>query len=427
MEDNAYHRVCAFISKMVNIGIVGIFRGLEFYKNAKLDCKVVAICEKNNKLIEKVRVENDIKDVVFYQDYDEFLNHNMDAVVLANYANEHAPFAIKALKKGKHVLSEVLPVQTLKEAVELVETIEETGLIYSYGENYCYFDSTRKIKELYQKGLIGEFEYGEGEYVHNCEPIWPDITYGEENHWRNNMYATFYCTHSIGPLIHITKLRPISVVGFELPYNDRMARMGSKGGTAGIEMITLENGAIIKSLHGNLSKNSIWYSLYGTKGRIESVREDAINDSENIIYSNYDTTEISYDGKVIKEVLIKDTENKIGHGGSDYYALHNFIKKINGEEADTIDIYEALDMFLPGLFAYKSILKGNCLMKIPDFRDKQIRENYRYDTTCSDIKVAKDMYVYPYSKGKIEVPQETYKQIKEQYLKKFSKGGKKDD
>ena len=117
--------------------------------------------EKNNKLIEKVRVENDIKDVVFYQDYDEFLNHNMDAVVLANYANEHAPFAIKALKKGKHVLSEVLPVQTLKEAVELVETIEETGLIYSYGENYCYFDSTRKIKELYQKGLIGEFEYGE--------------------------------------------------------------------------------------------------------------------------------------------------------------------------------------------------------------------------------------------------------------------------
>ena len=109
------------------------------------------------------------------------------------------------------------------------------------------------------------------------------------------------------------------------------------------------------------------------------------------------------------------------------FTINYFIKKINGEEADTIDIYEALDMFLPGLFAYRSILKGNCLMKIPDFRDKQIRENYRCDTTCSDKKVAKDMYVYPYSKGKIEVPQETYKQIKEQYLKKFIKGGKKDD
>ena len=45
----------------------------------------------------------------------------MDAVVLANYANEHAPFAIKAMKKGLHVFSEVLPVQNMKEAVELVE------------------------------------------------------------------------------------------------------------------------------------------------------------------------------------------------------------------------------------------------------------------------------------------------------------------
>lgn len=52
----------------------------------------------------------------------------MDAVVLANYANEHAPFAIKAMRAGKHVFSEVLPVQTIKEAVELIETIEETGM-----------------------------------------------------------------------------------------------------------------------------------------------------------------------------------------------------------------------------------------------------------------------------------------------------------
>ncbi len=33
----------------------------------------------------------------------------MDAVVLANYAHEHAPFAIRCLNEGKHVLSEVLP------------------------------------------------------------------------------------------------------------------------------------------------------------------------------------------------------------------------------------------------------------------------------------------------------------------------------
>lgn len=64
--------------------------------------------------------------ISFYTSYDDFLNHKMDVVVLANYANEHAPFAIKTMNKGINVISEVLPCQTLKEAVELVET--EIGL-----------------------------------------------------------------------------------------------------------------------------------------------------------------------------------------------------------------------------------------------------------------------------------------------------------
>ena len=115
---------------------------------------------------------------------------------LANYANEHAPFAIRCMNEGKHVFSEVLPVQTMKEAVELLETVEKKGKIYAYGENYCYMPATYEMRKLYKEGKIGEFEYGEGEYIHNCESIWPSITYGDPEHWRNNMYATFYCTHS---------------------------------------------------------------------------------------------------------------------------------------------------------------------------------------------------------------------------------------
>ena len=98
--------------------------------------------------------------------------------------------------------------------------------------------------------------YGECEYVHNCEPIWASITYGEPDHWRNLMYANFYCTHSIGPLIHMTGLRPRKVVGFEGTQIERNVRTGAKGGSFGIEMITLENGGIIKSLHGGLYKGS---------------------------------------------------------------------------------------------------------------------------------------------------------------------------
>lgn len=35
-------------------------------------------------------------------------------------------------------MSEVLPCETMAQAVELVETVERTGLVYCYAENYCY-------------------------------------------------------------------------------------------------------------------------------------------------------------------------------------------------------------------------------------------------------------------------------------------------
>ena len=47
-----------------------------------------------------------IRPVIEYIDnisIDDFILHDMDAVVLANYANEHAPFAIRAMRLGKHV------------------------------------------------------------------------------------------------------------------------------------------------------------------------------------------------------------------------------------------------------------------------------------------------------------------------------------
>jgi predicted dehydrogenase len=263
--------------KKVKIGVLGAYRGssmINYCKSAD-NAELVAICDKSPEAIETQRKNAEGLNIAFYDNFEDFIKHDMDAVVLANYAHEHAPFAIKAMKLGKHVFSEVLPVQTMKEAVELIETVEETGMIYAYGENYCYMPAPYEMKKLYRQDKIGEFEYGECEYIHNCESIWHSITYGEKDHWRNNMYSTFYCTHSLGPIIHITGLRPVSVTGFEGTKNERALRCGRKSGQFGIEMVTLENGGIVKSIHGGLYKNSVWYSVYGSKGRMESGREDA--------------------------------------------------------------------------------------------------------------------------------------------------------
>lgn len=406
--------------KKIKVGVVGAYRGssmINYSKNAD-NAEVVAICDKNIEVLNMQKENAKGLDIAYYDNFDEFLKHDMDAVVLANYANEHAPFAIKAMKAGKHVFSEVLPVQTMKEAVELVEAVEETGMIYAYGEkNYCYMPSTFEMKRLYNENKIGELEYAECEYVHNCESIWPSITYGEKDHWRNNMYSTFYCTHSLGPIIHMTGLRPVSVIGFEGTQNERNLRRGSKSGSFGIEMVTLENGAIVKSLHGGLYKDSIWYSVYGSKGRMESAREDSGLGGYKKLYVNYDKYSGEYgDGHFENYNPVHEFADKsegFGHGGSDFYSMYYFIEKIKGNpEADTIDVYEALDMFLPGMFAYRSILDNGARKEIPNLRDKSVRDLWRNDTACTVASVAGDMLLPTTSKGTPEIEDSVYDYVK---------------
>ncbi len=414
--------------KKIRIGVLGAYRGTSMINYCKCadHAEVVAICDKSPIALEKHRKLAEELSITLYDNFDDFIRHDMDAVVLANYANEHAPFAIRAMKLSKHVFSEVLPVQTMKEAVELVETVEETGMLYAYGENYCYMPAPYEMKKLYREGKIGEFEYGECEYVHNCEPIWPQITYGERDHWRNNMYSTFYCTHSLGPIIHMTGLRPVSVVGFEGTQNARAVRVGSKSGSFGIEMVTLENGGIIKSLHGGLYKDSIWYSVYGSKGRMESAREDARADNVSRIYINYDENEGGYERRKPETYHPQREHDEkaqgFGHGRSDFYSMYNFVEKLLGNpEADTIDVYEALDMFLPGMFAYRSILDGSVPKEIPNLRDKSIRDLWRNDTACTIPEKAGDMLQPTFSLGTPDIDDSVYDRVREIWEKERAK------
>lgn len=411
-------------NRKIRIGVMGAGRGSSMinYCAQANNAEVVAICDKWEDGLKRQRELHADLPITYYTNFDEFIEHDMDAVVLANYANEHAPFAIRAMKAGKHVFSEVLPVQTMKEAVELVEAVEQTGRIYAYGENYCYMPAPVEMRRLYRAGVLGEFEYAEGEYIHNCENIWPAITYGEPDHWRNTMYSTFYCTHSLGPIVHITGLRPVSVTGFESTMNARNLRVGSKGGQFGIEMVTFENGGIAKSIHGDLYKNSIWYTLYGSKGRAESAREDAENGDVSRVYLNVD----EYDGEYPEHDRVQTYQPKdalsvdaqiFGHGGSDFYSMYHFVEKIRGDEsADVIDVYEALDMFLPGLFAYRSILAGGAPMAIPDLRDKAVREQYRDDTACTDPKVAGDRLLPTAKLGTPAIDPGVYPVIRQRFL-----------
>ena len=114
------------MSGKVKIGVFGAYRGMAMIRVLAKhpEAELVAVCDKYQPALEKVRAlaqEAGIE-VALYTSFDEFEKHDMDAVVLANYANEHAIYAIRLLKSGRHVLSEVLPCETMAQAVEALRT-----------------------------------------------------------------------------------------------------------------------------------------------------------------------------------------------------------------------------------------------------------------------------------------------------------------
>ncbi|MDD3713100.1 MAG: Gfo/Idh/MocA family oxidoreductase, partial [Candidatus Izemoplasmatales bacterium] len=91
--------------KKVRIGVLGIGRGYSMINYTKLanHAQLVAVCDFYEKGLMELKQNLNDPNISYYHSFDDFLNHPMDAVVLANYATEHAPFAIKAMKKGLHV------------------------------------------------------------------------------------------------------------------------------------------------------------------------------------------------------------------------------------------------------------------------------------------------------------------------------------
>ena len=406
--------------KKVKIGVFGAGRGMSMVHQIIGDpeAELVAVCDKYKPLLDHCRTvaENaGLHNITYYERFDAFFNHDMDAVVLANYANEHVPFGIRLMESGRHIMTECLTCATMKEAVELIEAVERTGVTYTYAENYCYTPVRWEMRQRYRRGDIGELMYAEGEYLHDCSSIWPQITYGERNHWRNLMPSTFYCTHSIGPILYMTGLRPVQVTGYETPNMPFMRKLGNSAGTLGMEVITLENGAFMKSLHFGIKHyRGSNYQLNGDLGALQDMGDGTIG-----VYMEEGP---GRNGQGKREnykpsPIVAGTENS-GHGGADYYTTHYFIRSILGDpeaRERAINVYDAVDMCIPGTLAYISIAEGNKPIKIPNLRNKEERDAWRNDTRCAFPAIAGDQLIPTNLWGDGEIEDAVYEEVRRRW------------
>ena len=389
--------------KLIRVGVVGVGRGRGFAHGAgpHLGMELVALCDRWE---EKLRAVGDELGVATYTDYDKFLEHDMDAVILANYFHEHAPFAVKALRAGFHVMSETAACHTLAEGVELVRAVEKSGRIYMFAENYPYMLFNQEMRRLYQKGKVGTFMYGEAEYVHPMAADHGNRLSPGLNHWRNWIPATYYCTHALAPVMFITDTWPVKVNGFVMPYreDDPVAqRRVRQGDASSMIALRMDNGAVVKLLQVYLRGHGVWVRIHGSRGLMENLR---VGDRKmvRLVREQYHERRTDPD----EQLYLPDFPHhhrealKAGHGGGDFFMNYHFGEAIRRNEPPYLDVYRGVAMSIVGPLAYRSALDDSAPLEVPDFRKEAPRRKYAKDDWSPDPDRRRPGQPWPSIEGK---------------------------
>ncbi|MEZ4731381.1 MAG: Gfo/Idh/MocA family oxidoreductase [Caldilineaceae bacterium] len=368
-------------TKKLRVGVIGVGRGQSFARGADLvGMELVALCDKWE---EKLLEVGERFGVATYTDYDQFLEHEMDAVILANYFTEHAPFAIKALRAGKHVMSETAANKTLAEGVALCRAVEETGKIYMFAENYPFTAFNQEMARLYRSGEIGRVLYAEGEYNHPMAPedmlrISPGLA-----HWRNWIPATYYCTHALAPLMMITDTMLITVNALAVAAPEVTDSLPRYNDPTSVILCRMDNGAVFRIFGLWTPGHSNWYRFHGSQGAMEITRGPGYYGPGQVRVWHDEwncppgvPTERTYVPDWLEH---GDLARKAGHGGGDFWTNFHFANAIRTGEQPYLDVYRGVAMSSVGILAWKSALDEGCPYPVPNFRDEGSRKQVESD------------------------------------------------
>lgn len=389
----------------IRVGVIGVGRGQSFARSAtdNVGMELVALCDTWE---QRLREQGEEFGVATYTDYDAFLQHDMDAVVLANYFHQHAPFAIKALAAGLHVMSETAANTTLAEGVALCRAVEKSGKTYMLAENYPYTAFNQEMRRVYRTGEIGAVTYAEGEYNHPMSPESRLRISPGENHWRAWIPSTYYCTHALAPLVYITDTMPVAVNALSIACDKVNEETVARSDPGSVILCRMDNGAVFRIFGLVLPGHSNWYRVHGDRGAMEITRgagyygpgqvrvwheewDIAAGDEQERVY----TPDWPEHGELAK---------KAGHGGGDFWTNFHFANAIRSGEAPFLDVYRAVAMSSVGVLAWKSALAQGQPIAVPDFRDENSRKAYEDDHWSPWPEDAGDGQPPPSMRGMVE-------------------------
>lgn len=369
--------------KKVNMAIIGLGFGAEFIpiyqKHANVN--MYAICQRNKDSLSEVGDAFGIENR--YSSYEELLaDSNVDAVHINTPIQLHAEHTLMALKAGKHVSCTVPMATTIKDCEEIVDTVKKTGLKYMMAETVVYSREYLFVKEMYDKGELGDIQYLQASHPQDMEG-WPE-------YWER-MKPMHYATHVVSPVLGLMN-KPaeyVSCFGSGKISDDLAKKSGSSFAvqSAHIKLKDSDVSAhIYRSLFDTARQYRESFDAYGTK---KSFEWPLIEGEEPVIHTaKKPEPEIpervkvpDYAHLLPKEIQsfttqgVYDAEDSAhlsfiqgaGHGGSHPHLAHEFVASIVEDRDPYPNAVTSANWTCVGLLAHESSQEGGVIKKLPEF------------------------------------------------------------
>jgi myo-inositol 2-dehydrogenase/D-chiro-inositol 1-dehydrogenase len=138
---------------VVGVGFVGGAAHVPSFKKIE-GSELIALCARTETRVKPLAEKYDVK---YYLDYDKLLDDpKLDAVVLSVPTPLHYESAMKAIKKGKHVLCEMPIAPTIPQVRELQKAAEKAKVLLMPVLNFRFAPIYLRVKEMIKAGAIGK-------------------------------------------------------------------------------------------------------------------------------------------------------------------------------------------------------------------------------------------------------------------------------
>lgn len=194
-------------------------------------------------------------------------DHTIELVVIASPNTTHFPYAKAALLAGKHVVVEKPFTNNTAEARELIDLSHRMGKVCSVYQNRRYVGDFLTMKEIVEKGLLGEVR----EFFAHYDRYRPDPrTYGL---WREEELPGSGILFDLGP--HLID-QSIQLFGLPQSITADIRKMKPYSKVDDYFDLRLDYGDKISTLHASMLVKEMGprYMIHGTKGSFIKHGED---------------------------------------------------------------------------------------------------------------------------------------------------------